>query len=118
MTLAIGGNVLLLTLSGYHWIKSCLFELEYCPKNARPNRYRHKIKLLNSMFLFFNSCTPWAMYLLYINNYLFGETGAKVFSITFIILLGTQVRLSANFVFNFFKYCSVLFYVIRDSHFG
>lgn len=30
------------------------------------------------------------MYLLYINNYLFGETGAKVFSITFIILLGTQ----------------------------
>lgn len=92
MTVAIVGNLLLLGSSFYYWIKSLIFGYKNVVSSGhQPNRSRHKIKLLNSVFLFFNSCIPWAMYLFYINEHLFGDTGAEVFSIAFIVITGTQV---------------------------
>lgn len=96
MTVAIAGNLLLLGTSFYYWIKSFIFGAKNTFTTGAPqqNRIRQKIKLQLSCFLFFNSCLPWAMYLLYINNTLFGETGAQVFSIAFIVITGTQVSFS------------------------
>jgi len=73
-----------------HTYNAVVFKPSVDSSRFQPPPSNSHAKFWTTFFLVLNFGLPWALYLLYINSWIFGQYGAYVFSIIFILLTGTQ----------------------------